>query len=160
MNLKISVEYGSWNEKEVRFIVAECTEAVFSAIELRRNNLEICFLFTNDEEVRILNKTYRKINEPTNVLSFPAEILPKNDSYCILGSIALAFETIERESLQQKKSIQNHLKHLIIHGLLHLLRYDHIEESEAEQMEALEIAILKKLNIKNPYEENYYDNEN
>jgi probable rRNA maturation factor len=145
----------------------------------KSENVEVCFLFTDDEEVRILNKTYRGVDKPTNVLSFPADYLDdsiddddgnddnnddsdygndgygdndKEDNRChILGSIALAFETIERESIEQKKSIQNHLRHLIIHGILHLLRYDHQEESEAEEMENIEIKILKKFGVENPY---------
>ncbi|MDR2646376.1 MAG: rRNA maturation RNase YbeY [Holosporaceae bacterium] len=160
MNLEISIAYNSWNEEEVRSIAAECAKAVFSEIKLNKNNVEICLLFANDKEIRILNKTYRGVDKPTNVLSFPMESPPNdNDDYYILGSIALAFETIKRESLEQKKSFQDHLKHLIVHSLLHLLRYDHANKNEAEQMEMLEVVILKKMNVKNPYGESCYDIE-
>jgi probable rRNA maturation factor len=159
MNLEISVTYDSWNEEEVRPIAMECAKAVFSAVGLSKNNVEICLLFADDEEVRILNKTYRGIDKPTNVLSFPMESPLDSDDYYILGSIALAFETIKRESLEQKKSFHDHLKHLVVHSLLHLFRYDHANENEAEQMEMLEVAILKKMNVKNPYGESCYDIE-
>ncbi|MDR1982910.1 MAG: rRNA maturation RNase YbeY [Holosporaceae bacterium] len=154
MNLEISVEFNAWNKKEIKSIVNECAYAVFSEIKLNDNNVEICFLFTDNDEIRTLNKTYRGINKPTNVLAFPANLpTGKNDEYHIriLGSIALAFETIEQESINQGKSIQNHMKHLIVHGLLHLLGYNHLETRETEQMEALEMKILKKLNVENPY---------
>ncbi|MDR0632270.1 MAG: rRNA maturation RNase YbeY [Holosporaceae bacterium] len=153
MNLEISVECDSWNEKEIKSIAAECVQAVFSEVGIKNDDIEVCFLFTNDEEMCILNKTYRGINKPTNVLSFPAcDPFSEEESHCILGSIVLAFETIERESREQKKTLQNHLKHLITHGTLHLLRYDHVNEIEAQQMEELEEKILKKLSVKNPYE--------
>ena len=70
---------------------------------------------------------------------------------CVLGSIALAFETIERESQEQGKTFLDHVTHLVIHSVLHLLGYDHIESDEAEKMEELEILILQTLNIENPY---------
>jgi probable rRNA maturation factor len=159
MNLEISVAYNSWNEEEVRSIATECAGAVFSEVGLSKNNMEICLLFSNDEEIRVLNKTYRGVNKPTNVLSFPMESPPDNDDYYILGSIAFAFETIKRESLEQKKIFQDHLKHLIVHSLLHLLRYDHVNGNEAKQMEMLEVAILRKMNVRNPYGESCYDIE-
>ncbi|MDR0631912.1 MAG: rRNA maturation RNase YbeY [Holosporaceae bacterium] len=160
MNLEISITYDSWNEEKVRPIAMECAKTVFTTVGLNKNNVEICLLFTNDEEVCVLNKTYRGIDKPTNVLSFPMESPLEGNDYYILGSIALAFETTKRESLEQKKSFHDHLKHLIVHSLLHLLRYDHANENEAEQMEMLEVDILKKMNVKNPYGESYYDIEN
>jgi len=175
MNLEISIEGTDWNEEEVRSVTRDCANAVFSDLELDGEDVEICFLFTGDDEVRNLNKTYRGIDQPTNVLSFPADFMEQeecccdddccdcnccNDDYdedddcgiCILGSIALAFETIKKEAFEQDKSFQDHLKHLVVHGLLHLLRYDHEDESDAQEMESLEVRVLEKLNVKNPYE--------
>jgi probable rRNA maturation factor len=159
MNLEISVECDSWNVEKVELITKECADVVFSEVGLDGNNLEICFLFTDNEEMRVLNRTYRGIDKPTNVLSFPMETPLSEGSYCILGSIALAFEIIAQEAQDQGKSIRNHLQHLIVHGLLHLMGHDHVEESGIERMEALEISILGKLGIKNPYEEICYDVE-
>ncbi|MBL4784913.1 MAG: rRNA maturation RNase YbeY [Cohaesibacteraceae bacterium] len=114
--------------------------------------LEASFLFTNDTRVQSLNKTYRGQDSPTNVLSFPldddAEILGP-----MLGDIVLSGETLVREVETLELTFDDHLSHLIIHGFLHLLGYDHIEDDEAEVMESLEIEILAEFGIGNPYSE-------
>lgn len=158
MNLEISIENDSWNNIDVNKITQNCVYCIFSELKLKRDNIEICFLFTNDDEVQTLNKTYRGIDKPTNVLSFPADSMddldddPENRPTCLIGSAAFAYETIERESREQQKSFSDHLNHLVIHSILHLLGYDHVDESEAKVMENLEVSLLKKLNIANPYE--------
>lgn len=127
---------------------------------------EVCILLTTDEEVRALNKDFRKEDKATNVLSFPGleprelrefmgvgslGLAPDTDPV-YLGDMALAYETLEKEAQEQGKSIINHLTHLVVHGTLHLLGYDHMEPEEADRMESLEIKILKdKFNIDNPY---------
>jgi probable rRNA maturation factor len=161
MNLDISVEYDPWSRIDVKSITDECVRAVFAGLQLNHYNVEICFLFTDDEELQMLNKTYRGIDKPTNVLSFPADSLADipEDEYdgdcccnsCILGSVAMAYETIERESEEQEKAFEEHLKHMIVHSVLHLLGYDHSNLQQAEQMEQLEIRILGNLNVANPY---------
>lgn len=119
-------------------------------------NIEISLLLTNDQNIQELNQEYRGKNKPTNVLSFPQEedvsILKNMDTCVLLGDIVLSIETIEIESKQQQKLMHHHLSHLIVHSTLHLIGYDHETEEEAEQMEALEIAILQQHNIPNPYE--------
>jgi probable rRNA maturation factor len=157
MNLEISIECGSWDGVDVHSIVDACVSTVFEELDFKHNNVEICFLFTSDEEVRLLNKNYRGLNEATNVLSFPTNLslssdFDDNGPVRILGSIALAHQTIMRESLGQKKPFEHHLNHMIVHGMLHLLGFDHAIMSEAEAMEALEGRILAKLNIPNPYQ--------
>jgi probable rRNA maturation factor len=116
---------------------------------------EISVLLTNDEHIKKLNKQYRDKNQVTNVLSFPmienVKKELKNNEFIVLGDIVLSFETLERESKLQKKEFKNHLTHLIIHSMLHLLGYKHSNNTEAEIMETEEIKILKKLGIKNPY---------
>jgi probable rRNA maturation factor len=114
-------------------------------------------VFSNDDEVKNLNSLYRHMNKHTNVLSFPdvfldelAYLKPEQDPH--LGDVILAYETIERESREQEKNLMDHIKHLVLHGILHILGYDHIKDEEAEEMESLEIDILKDLNIKNPYD--------
>ena len=98
-----------------------------------------------------LNDQYRNKNRPTNVLSFPAddEALPGMPR--LLGDVVLAFETIQQEAAAQDKSLAAHFQHLCVHGTLHLLGYDHEDETEAAAMEALEIGILSALGIDNPY---------
>ena len=109
----------------------------------------ISLCFAGDKKIMELNKTYRKINSATNVLSFPSCSNSKNDFF--LGDIIFSIETICREAKRDNKSINNHLIHLFIHGVLHLLGYDHKTEKEANKMENLEIQILDTLQIDNPY---------
>lgn len=111
----------------------------------------ITVLLTNDAEVKALNAQYRGKNKPTNVLSFPDG--EKIDGVLQLGDIAMAYETIAAEAAAQGKALKHHISHLAIHGTLHLLGHDHEEDAEAEAMEALEIAILARMGIANPYEE-------
>ncbi len=120
------------------------------------NNYEVSISLANDELVQNLNRDFRGINKPTNVLSFaalddpdPAPLPP--EELQPLGDIILAFETIRREAEAMDTSFQDHLSHLLVHGLLHLCGYDHEEKDEAEVMEALEISILKQMGIENPY---------
>ena len=101
--------------------------------------------FTDDAEIQQLNKDFRGKDKPTNVLSFP------NDSDDYLGDIAISVDTIKREAEEQDKPYEHHMLHMIIHGFLHLLGFDHIEDDEAEEMESFEIAVLQEIGIKNPY---------
>ncbi len=119
--------------------------------------IEISVVLSNDNEIQNLNKTYRKIDKPTNVLSFPAinpqdfdnELITEN--FIAIGDIILSFETIKRECKEQNKTFNNHLVHLLIHSILHLIGYDHKTDLQAKEMEDLEIELLKKLEIDNPY---------
>ena len=99
----------------------------------------------DEAESQSLNNQYRKKNEPTNVLSFLISDNP------LLGDIILCHSVIKKEALAQKKSIDDHYAHLIIHGYLHLIGFDHTKNDDALTMENKEIAVLKKLGIKNPY---------
>lgn len=123
---------------------------------------EISVLLTDDATIQELNRTYRGYDKPTNVLAFPSLEpqaisdlgIPQNiQGPLILGDVALAFETIQRESLSQKKPFEHHLAHLTVHGILHLLGFDHNQDNEALTMESLEIKILSSLMIPNPYQE-------
>ena len=111
---------------------------------------EVSLLFTDDAQVRELNRDYRQQDKPTNVLSFAAQE-GGGPATLMLGDIVLARQTIEREAGEQDKSRDDHLTHLILHGFLHLLGYDHETDEEAEIMEDLETRILAKLGIADPY---------
>ncbi len=117
---------------------------------------EIAIRLTTDAELQALNNQFRGIDKPTNVLSFAAldddaPLFPE-DGPLTLGDIAVAAETIQREALAQGKTVQDHLAHMVVHGVLHLLGYDHEEEAEAEEMESLEREILAMQGIADPYE--------
>ncbi len=111
---------------------------------------EISVVLTDDEEQRELNAQWRSKDASTNVLSFP-QIEPFGPVRGLLGDITLARETLEREALDLGKSLDDHFTHLMVHGFLHILGYDHIEEDEALQMEGLETQILAGLGIDDPY---------
>lgn len=107
----------------------------------------VTILLTDDESVRELNAQFRGKDTATNVLSFPAPPNPED----LLGDIALAFGVCAREAAEQGKSLGQHLQHLTVHGVLHLLGYDHIGDDEAEAMEGLERAVLAGLGVPDPY---------
>jgi probable rRNA maturation factor len=118
----------------------------------RYGKTEITWVFTDDGSVQDLNAKWRSKNKPTNVLSF--EAFPNwgtADLPPFLGDIVLAEGTIRREAVEQDKTFENHVTHLMTHGLLHLLGYDHETDAEAEEMEALERRILARLAIPDPY---------
>jgi probable rRNA maturation factor len=106
----------------------------------------VAVLFTDDGALRMLNKSWRGKDTPTNVLSFPAP-----EGFGALGDIALALETVCAEARAQGKTVDAHAAHLLAHGFLHLVGYDHVEDAAADSMEARERAILSGLGIADPY---------
>ena len=123
------------------------------------NALGVCLLLSNNQKLHELNKNFRNKDKATNVLSFPD--IDYNDSVIVekilkedhlhLGDIAFAYETIMNESELQEKTFLNHFTHLLVHSVLHLVGYDHIDSNDAPIMEAVELRTLEKFNIKNPY---------
>ncbi len=112
---------------------------------LVKSETTITMRVVDEAESQSLNNKYRKINKPTNVLSFLIDDKP------LLGDIVLCHSVIKREAFAQKKRIDDHYAHLIIHGYLHLIGFNHTKDDDALKMENKEIAILKKLGINNPY---------
>lgn len=112
---------------------------------------EVSVLLADDAALRALNRDWRGIDKPTNVLSFPAAAPATAGVPALLGDIAVAFETLDREARSEAKPVLHHLAHLAVHGYLHLLGYDHQTDSEAEAMEALEREILAVMRIPDPY---------
>lgn len=108
-------------------------------------------LVTTADEIQQLNKQYRDKDKTTNVLSF-AMASPEEIDICLLGDIVLCAAVIRQEAVQQSKTSSAHWAHMVVHGMLHLQGYDHIDDSEAEAMESLEIKILKQLGFDSPYE--------
>lgn len=113
---------------------------------------EFTVRFVNNDESQQLNATYRQKDKPTNVLSFPFEC-PPGVPINLLGDLVVCVPVILREAEEQNKLTTHHFAHMITHGLLHLLGYDHIEDKDAEEMESLEIHILAQLSIDDPYQE-------
>jgi probable rRNA maturation factor len=141
----------------------ECSEAgsladAAARLALRRaaapNAAIVDITLADDAAQRTLNRIWRGKDAPTNVLAFPASdpSLPvPAGAPLLLGDVVLAFETVRREAAEQGKPITDHLRHLVVHGVLHLLGYDHETAADAEAMEAHEIAILAELGVPNPY---------
>jgi probable rRNA maturation factor len=110
-------------------------------------------VFSDDRRVRELNAVWRGKDRPTNVLSFPAFATPGRGAALppMLGDIVLAFETAAGEARLEGKTLEHHISHLVLHGLLHLLGYDHEQDAEADEMEAIERGALARLAIPDPY---------
>ncbi len=124
---------------------------VAAALGNSREEAELTIRVTGEEEIRELNATYRGKDKPTNVLSFPFEAPPGVD-IPLLGDIIICAVVVEREAVDQGKPLEAHWAHMVIHGTLHLLGYDHINDGEAKEMEGLEIRLLTDLGYANPYE--------
>ena len=120
---------------------------------------ELTVRIVSKEESQQINLDYRSKDKPTNVLSFPfeipnglpAEVLKNENMENILGDLAICEDIVIQEAIEQNKQVNHHWAHMIVHGVLHLLGYDHISDSEAEVMEDLEISILKLFSIESPY---------
>ncbi len=125
---------------------------VDAALKHLDEDCELSIRVVDSEESAELNSSYRGKSGPTNVLSFPFDS-PVPMEPRLLGDLIICVPVVEREAIEQNKMLNNHWAHLVVHGCLHLLGYDHIEDDEAEQMEALEISILQTLDIDNPYQE-------
>ena len=145
LSVDVLVQSPQW--KEQRGAEAAVRAAINAAAdEISSPAGEVAVVLTDDAAIRKLNKQWRKIDKPTNVLSFPAA-----KSGAMLGDIVIAYETLARESRDEGKQFTHHLSHLAVHGFLHLMGYDHQNDSDAEAMEDLERAILARLKIPDPY---------
>jgi len=114
------------------------------------SNSSVNLKILNNTDIQELNKKYRKINNPTNVLSFTNEDISKSITGD-LGDIAISYEYLQKESYQLNKKFDDHFIHMLIHAVYHILGFDHKNDEMAKLMESKEIKILKKLNINNPY---------
>lgn len=123
---------------------------VETALAEQRNSAELTIRIVDAEESQALNHQYRHKDKPTNVLSFPFEA-PEGIDMDLLGDIVICAQVVATEAQEQDKTLESHWAHMVVHGILHLLGHDHIEEQEAEEMEALERGVLANLGIKDPY---------
>jgi probable rRNA maturation factor len=152
MSIIVDIEDAGWNS--LSDLEDRARAAISSVLPLEKQGHGLVILFTSDAEIQTLNREWRGKDRPTNVLSFPApqDVLVPPDEETPLGDLALSYGIIVKEAKAQNKTVLNHTLHLIVHGTLHLLGYDHETEAEALTMEATEIAALAKLGIANPYQ--------
>ena len=151
--VEVSLGEGEWPDGEEA--ADWCSRAACAALAGagRTGPAEISVLLGSDSEIRELNRRFRGRDRPTNVLSFPAGGEPWPGGPPPLGEIALAGTTVRREAVAQRKTLHDHLCHLVVHGTLHLLGFDHRTEEEAVRMERLEARCLETLSIADPYGE-------
>ncbi len=151
VEVAVLVEDGGWDSVEDP--VQLCTAAVSAAAaETQADAFAISVLLAGDKRLRDLNSEFRGQDKATNVLAFPSgdmAVLPAGAKP--IGDIAVAYETLMTEARQQGKTLPNHLSHLVVHGTLHLLGYDHIDDSDATMMEEIERRALRRLDIADPY---------
>jgi len=141
MNIDVVTKSKKWQGQER--LIENITKKILPLAKVKAEEVSISLV--SDAQMKKINYQFRGKNKPTNVLSFPGL-----DQF-FLGDIVIAYETLVREAKEQKKDFNNHLTHLILHSILHLLGYDHKEEKDAQKMEKLEIKILHQLGIQNPY---------
>ena len=149
-----SITFSLWDEILINGFhekLNKILNEIYQRIDLFSKNSKtiISISFSGDQKVKELNYCFRKKNSATNVLCFPSN--NKFNDTIFLGDIIFSIETILKEAKQDNKSIENHLTHLFIHAVLHLLGYEHETKKQAEKMENLEILILSNLQIDNPY---------
>lgn len=155
--IDIEIEDDRWLDilPEVSEIVETGITAALKAAKFTEQ-ADIVVLLCDDAEMKQLNAEYRNKDKATNVLSFPApKSMRVKGVLEHLGDIALGYETCVREAKEQGKTLKNHVMHLAVHGALHLLGYDHMNDAEAETMEALERDILAGLDVPNPYAQDH-----
>jgi probable rRNA maturation factor len=144
LSLTLDIRDVRW--RKLRGAQARLKKAVAAALATAGADGDLTLLLASDKRVQALNRDFRGVDKPTNVLSFPAAI----DGY--LGDIAIAYGVTTKEAKAAGKTPSDHLTHLAVHGVLHLLGYDHIRPRQAKVMEALERRVLASLNIADPYE--------
>ena len=129
---------------------AQILQWATAAVQPESDNVEMTVRIVDEAESHDLNLTYRGKDRPTNVLSFPFEC-PDEVELASLGDLVICRQVVEREAIEQEKPLMAHWAHMIVHGSLHLLGYDHIEDDEAEEMESLETEIMQGLGFADPY---------
>lgn len=160
MGIELNIEAGSWDEASLLALSEAALVAVCARLQLDPQT-EVSVLACDDTRIAVLNGEFRGKAGPTNVLSWPSDErgaavagdLPTAPADPEIGDIALAHETIAAEARAQGKSFDAHLSHLLVHGILHLLGFDHENEEDAALMESFEVEILDTLGVPDPYQE-------
>ncbi|WP_240722415.1 rRNA maturation RNase YbeY [Poseidonocella sp. HB161398] len=156
----IVIEHDPWEAVGLDRLANEAASAALSHLGLDPGAYELCLLACDDARIAELNGTFRDKPRPTNVLSWPSTDLQPDaageppdlsEAEPELGDIAISWETCSAEAEAMGKPLEDHLRHLLVHGVLHLLGYDHIRDEDAALMEGLEVAILAEMGLSNPY---------
>jgi probable rRNA maturation factor len=148
--IDIQIQSPLWEEHPLaELTVRRAIAAATSTLSIADG--EVSIVFTDDSAITKLNRDWRGINEPTNVLSFPASNQKARNGARLFGDIVFAYETLERECENETRIFLHHLAHLAVHGFLHLVGYDHQTDAEAEEMERLESEIMMHLDMPDPY---------
>lgn len=147
--IAVEIEDEAWTAAlpQAEAVVVKAARAALNSSPSRGEDFDVTVLLTDDDALRDLNARFRGKDAPTNVLSFPAPTSARPH----LGDVALAYGTCAREAEAQGKALADHLAHLTVHGVLHLLGYDHEAEADAEVMEEMERVILNALGVADPY---------
>ncbi|MBZ6077071.1 rRNA maturation RNase YbeY [Microvirga sp. WGZ8] len=146
------IEAGDWaGLEDAEALAQRAADAAAVVADEADDDFEVSVMLTDDASIRELNRQWRGKDKATNVLSFPAPEQPGFEGPRHLGDIALAYETLVREAEEESKPLADHFAHLVVHGVLHLLGYEHEVEEEADIMEALEVKALATLGIADPY---------
>jgi probable rRNA maturation factor len=150
-SVDIQVQSPLWQaEPTAKQTVREAVAAAAATLSTAAG--EVGILLTDDKAIRALNKQWRGIDKPTNVLSFPAAVTKASiDAKKFFGDIVIAYETLKRECDDEDRVFLHHLAHLTVHGFLHLIGYDHQVDAEAEEMEGLESKIMAHMQLPDPY---------
>ncbi len=144
----IVVKSPLWNRRSG--IKTVLRRAVAEAASVTAKDGQLAIVLTDDSTIRALNRDWRRKDQPTNVLSFPAK-LDARETPQHLGDIVIAYQTTAREAKAERKPFEHHLAHLAVHGFLHLVGYDHEADEQAKAMEDLEIVVLARIRVPNPY---------
>lgn len=148
----IVVDADCWaQEPAAQAIVQRAIAAAAARTGVSTSGGEVAIMLTDDAAIRTLNRDWRALDKPTNVLSFPAPAQGGSEGPRMFGDIAIAFETVRREADAEGKPFADHLSHLAVHGFLHLVGHDHENDDDAETMESLEREILAALGVPDPY---------
>lgn len=167
---ELLIRHDHWHDAlpGVEGITQQVCNQVMELLSSAGLEYEVSILLTDDEEIQGLNRDYRGKDKPTNVLSFPLLDDEEGGSWgdfaneeangdqeftqaIMVGDIIISLDTLREESKEQNKTLKDHYTHMLVHGILHLFGYDHIDEQEADEMESLEIEILETLSVSNPY---------
>ncbi|MFQ6756277.1 rRNA maturation RNase YbeY [Cereibacter sphaeroides] len=159
------IEDARWEELDLSALATRAAEATLAALDIPAEGFTLVVMGCDDARIAELNGAFRQKGKPTNVLSWPSEERASEEPGVApeppepgdpedpepLGDVAIAFETCQREAAEQGKPVTDHVTHLLVHGVLHLLGYDHVEEADGDLMEATETRILAGLGVPDPY---------